>query len=137
MAEHVLITGVSGFIGGHLAAGLHAHGYEVSGIDLRPMSPQLERIVTRFTLADLRAPGALQATLDGCRPDRVIHLAAQVGRVLGEDDLRHQRDPGKPAGIGDERGHRGVGSRGELGTRRKTLCVPSCSPVCICRRLAS
>jgi nucleoside-diphosphate-sugar epimerase len=88
MAEHVLITGISGFIGGHLAAGLHAHGYKVSGVDRCPMSPQLTRIVSRFTLADLRAPGGFQATLDACRPDRVIHLAAQVGRVLGEDDLQ-------------------------------------------------
>jgi nucleoside-diphosphate-sugar epimerase len=88
MPERILITGISGFIGGHLAAGLHAHGYVVTGVDRRPLPPSLGRIVNQFSLADLRAPGAFQAMLDGCRPDRVIHLAAQVGRVLGEDDLQ-------------------------------------------------
>jgi nucleoside-diphosphate-sugar epimerase len=69
----ILITGAAGFIGGHLQAELIAANHEVVGID-RPDG-------------DLRhAPVA--AHLIGChKPDLVVHLAAKVGRLFGEDDV--------------------------------------------------
>jgi nucleoside-diphosphate-sugar epimerase len=88
MAEHVLITGISGFIGGHLATEMHAHGYEVSGIDRAALPSQLEPRVGYFARADILEPGRFEAAVDDCRPDRVVHLAAHVGRLRGEDDVR-------------------------------------------------
>jgi dTDP-glucose 4,6-dehydratase len=71
----VLISGHEGFIGDHLTRELLDHGYEVEGHD----KPD----------GDLTHPGVFAAHLESCKPDLVIHLAAQVGRLFGEDDLAH------------------------------------------------
>lgn len=73
----VLITGGAGFIGRHLVDQLDSSGYgwEVIGVD-RPHG-------------DLLTPGVASDLLAMNRPDIVVHLAAQVGRLFGEDDIRH------------------------------------------------
>jgi nucleoside-diphosphate-sugar epimerase len=71
----VLVTGHAGFIGTHLTRELEEHGYEVEGHD------KLQ--------GDLTIPGVFTRHLDDCEPDLVIHLAAQVGRLFGEQDLAH------------------------------------------------
>jgi nucleoside-diphosphate-sugar epimerase len=68
-----LITGHRGFIGSHLSRELSEHGYDVVGHDRQE--------------GDLASPNVFLGTLNRYHPDRVIHLAAQVGRLLGEDDL--------------------------------------------------
>ena len=70
-----LITGDAGFIGRHLSLKLENHGYEVEGHD--------------WPDGDLTRPGVFSTHLDACEPDLVIHLAAQVGRLFGEQDLTH------------------------------------------------
>ena len=71
----VLITGNAGFIGTHLWRELDRHGYDLCGHDKQD--------------GDLTTPGVFAAHLDSCEPDLVIHLAAQVGRLFGEQDLTH------------------------------------------------
>lgn len=71
----VLISGNEGFVGTHLMRELREHGYNVEGHD--------------FPDGDLRLPGVFAAHLESFKPDLVIHLAAQVGRLFGEDDLTH------------------------------------------------
>jgi nucleoside-diphosphate-sugar epimerase len=71
----VLVTGSAGFVGQHLTRELEAHGYEVHGHDMAD--------------GDLTHPGVFAAALDAIEPDQVVHLAAQVGRLFGEDDLVH------------------------------------------------
>jgi GDP-4-dehydro-6-deoxy-D-mannose reductase len=74
----VLITGIGGFAGSHLAElGLQA-GAEVIGLD-RPGAPApslaaLGRGV-RVLSCDLAEPGAAARALEEARPDRVFHLA--------------------------------------------------------------
>lgn len=75
-----LITGITGFAGGHLAAHLlakgdtevygvaHAMGY---GVD------HLERPVP-VTIADLRDPQVVEDVLNDVKPDHIYHLAAQA-----------------------------------------------------------
>ena len=78
----VLITGASGFIGTHLCDSLHARGHTVVGFD---------RHAGHFALGykdDMLHPGAFASALQP-RPDVVVHLAAQVGRLFGEDDIRN------------------------------------------------
>ncbi len=70
----ILVTGASGFIGKNLVTELSKH-HVVVGID-RPEG-------------DLREPGVFSSHLDRVGPDVVVHLAAQVGRLFGEDDLIH------------------------------------------------
>jgi dTDP-4-dehydrorhamnose reductase len=66
-----LITGVSGFIGGHLFNSAPDH-WEVWGIFLN--SPQ-ELEPTRSFRVDLRDLNALNAVMNGIKPDLVIHCA--------------------------------------------------------------
>ncbi|MDX9832253.1 MAG: GDP-mannose 4,6-dehydratase [Anaerolineae bacterium] len=85
MSASVLITGVNGFCGRHLAAHLSAAGYGVAGLDRDrglPLGPD-------FYQADVTDAKALQAILEAARPDIVFHLAALLNPRLPYDAL-HQ-----------------------------------------------
>lgn len=69
----LLITGGHGFIGQHLAVELADHGHDVIPVDMHDGG-------------DLREPDSVVRLLEDHRPDRVVHLAARVGRLFGEDD---------------------------------------------------
>ncbi|MFO0995535.1 MAG: NAD-dependent epimerase/dehydratase family protein [Alphaproteobacteria bacterium] len=87
----VLVTGVAGFIGSHVATSLLARGEEVLGIDslndyydVRLKEARLARLTANrsfsFNRLDLADRTALKdATAAFGRIDRVIHLAAQAG----------------------------------------------------------
>jgi dTDP-4-dehydrorhamnose reductase len=72
MGMRILITGVSGFIGGHLFARPPAD-WEVWGTHLNSL---MEAESARSLRVDLRDPAALQAVMRGVKPDLVIHAAA-------------------------------------------------------------
>jgi UDP-glucuronate 4-epimerase len=91
----VLVTGVAGFVGSHLAERLLAKGHEVVGIDafipyypraLKEQNLAGVRNHPNFTLheLDLRSDD-LRAALDGV--ETVIHLAAQAGLVRSWDEF--------------------------------------------------
>ena len=69
------MTGGAGFIGQHLMGELSSHGHFVRWTDLATDG------------FDMRVEDDVDVNLSAARPDVVIHLAAQVGRVFGEDDL--------------------------------------------------
>ena len=96
----VLVTGVAGFIGFHVAAALAARGDAVIGIDnLDPYySVRLKRdrlaqlpAGVRVIEADFADAAALARALDGEAFDRIVHLGAQAG-------VRHSID--NPAAYG-------------------------------------
>lgn len=68
----ILLTGVAGFIGSHVAEALRAAGHDVIGLDLR-------------TGADVRDGTALDGPLG--RVDAVVHQAAKVGLGVDVADL--------------------------------------------------
>jgi nucleoside-diphosphate-sugar epimerase len=72
-----LVTGASGFLGSHLADGLHAAGEDVVAL-VRPSSDRshLDRLGVEVREGDLVDPGSLAPCLDGV--DRVFHCAALV-----------------------------------------------------------
>jgi GDP-4-dehydro-6-deoxy-D-mannose reductase len=77
----VLITGVTGFVGSHLADYLLAQGdCELFGTyRWRSRMDNVEHLRGRITLVecDLKDGGAVRRMLAGVRPDRIFHLAAQ------------------------------------------------------------
>lgn len=79
----ILVTGASGYIGGHLVKTLQDRHHVVRTQDLRPGSDRI------FPLGDV---DTTRAWLETHRPDIVIHLAALYGRIWGEKDLRKTVD---------------------------------------------
>jgi GDP-mannose 4,6-dehydratase len=79
---NVLITGITGMVGSHLAEYIldHDPGVRVHGLyrwrspldNLRGILPRIE-----LHLGDLRDLGSLMRVLQKCRPERIFHLAAQ------------------------------------------------------------
>ena len=72
-----LITGISGFAGGHLTRALLQRGDQVAGIDLA-RSPQLEGFGdrVRFAPGDIREAADVRKLAADFRPDTIFHLAA-------------------------------------------------------------
>jgi UDP-glucuronate 4-epimerase len=86
----VLVTGVAGFVGLHVAEALLGRGDRVLGIDnlndyylVRLKEDRLKRLEGRagfaFHRADIAEPAELAAALAGQGIDRIVHLAAQAG----------------------------------------------------------
>ncbi len=80
-----LITGVSGFVGRALAAGLVARGHAVGGTYVEQKPPELGIELYRADLLDRVAIGEAVRRF---HPDRVAHLAglSHVGESFGQPD---------------------------------------------------
>lgn len=72
----ILITGSSGFIGTHLSRELRSVGHTVTGMDYKDGPGQ--------DASDFRA---VRSLLESSRAEVIVHLAAKVGRLFGEDDV--------------------------------------------------
>ncbi len=74
-----LITGVAGFVGGHLAEAIQAEtDWEVWG-SLLSLSDRANVVSgVQAIKADLREPGEARALVEQAQPDVVFHLAAQA-----------------------------------------------------------
>lgn len=75
----ILITGVGGFVGRHLAQHLSdtLPGVELHGAMIGPLPvPAVPDVACH--VVDLRDPDAISALVTSIRPDRIFHLAAQA-----------------------------------------------------------
>jgi GDP-4-dehydro-6-deoxy-D-mannose reductase len=81
----VLVTGIAGFVGRHLANELIAHGHEVVGLDIAQPATPLADAVALMT-ADLLDADAARRAIASARPDAIIHLAgaASVGQSFAD-----------------------------------------------------
>lgn len=89
MTARVLLTGITGFIGSHLAERLIADGHEVHGVAFEPAPyPNLAAIAAKVRIhrADLADPDALRDAFAAARPDAVVHLAGQAIPALAQND---------------------------------------------------
>lgn len=77
----VLITGITGFAGSHLAEYLLERGdVEIHGMERwRSKTDNIDRIKSKLIMheCDLRDASSVRKVLETVRPDRVFHLAAQ------------------------------------------------------------
>jgi GDP-4-dehydro-6-deoxy-D-mannose reductase len=73
-----LITGVTGFAGGHLAQLLAAHGHAVFGMTRGTPAPHSPLPAEHLLSVDWSDTTSLAAVLRQVRPDGVFHLAAQT-----------------------------------------------------------
>jgi len=76
----VLITGISGFVGSHMAEYALAQGAKVFGsVRWRSKTENIEHLRSRITLieSDLRDMSSVRALVETADPSHVIHLAAQ------------------------------------------------------------
>ena len=75
-----LITGITGFVGSHLAEWALAQGAEVVGsLRWRSKTEHIDHLRDRLTLveSDLRDLFSVRTLLERAHPDHVVHLAAQ------------------------------------------------------------
>lgn len=75
-----LITGITGFVGSHLAELLLSKGYEVWGIARwRSDTRNLDQVKSKLKLieADLNDPHSFYNIIQDIKPDEIYHLAAQ------------------------------------------------------------
>lgn len=71
----LLVTGGSGFVGGHLIEALIAQGYEVRAL-VRSKAPRLESVGVQLIKGDLTDAESLNAAVAGC--EGIIHCAALI-----------------------------------------------------------
>jgi dTDP-4-dehydrorhamnose reductase len=77
----VLVTGASGFLGGHVARALERAGHEVIAAGRAvPAGPR------RFVRLDLARPAEIAGTLDEARPQAIVHAGANPDAGACERD---------------------------------------------------
>jgi GDP-4-dehydro-6-deoxy-D-mannose reductase len=83
----LLVTGIAGFVGGHLVDYLRAEQPQVGivGIDSRP-GPRVRALQVETLAADMEDPPAVADALGRVRPDGIVHLAAQSSPQRSWDD---------------------------------------------------
>lgn len=86
-AVRVLITGMTGFVGGHLVRALQARGNEIFGVlrtDIREVAPE----GTVGLEADVADVASMRQVVEEVRPDQVFHLAgaASVGQSFSDPE---------------------------------------------------
>ena len=89
MPRRILITGITGFAGSHLAEHAVAHGDEVHGFAFEePPYPNLASVAgkVRIHRGDLTDAEAVRAAVQAALPDVVVHLAGQAVPALASQD---------------------------------------------------
>ena len=86
----MLLTGITGFVGSHLAERLLQNGDEVHGLAIEePPYPNLAAIAEHIDVhrADLADGDSVRSGVEAARPDIVIHLAGQAIPSLAQQDV--------------------------------------------------
>lgn len=89
MRERIVVTGINGFVGEHLARELVHEGYDVHGIGREPEpQPVISEFVTYYSQADLLEPASLE-NVTFKQASAIIHLAglASVAESFEKPDL--------------------------------------------------
>jgi UDP-glucose 4-epimerase len=81
----ILVTGVAGFMGSHLAEYLAKEGHEVYGIDNESIGLK-ENVPTniKYARVDMRWSGSMKSVIEKCKPELVYHLACWAHEGLSQ-----------------------------------------------------
>jgi len=79
--SRILVTGIEGFVGGHLARHLSALGHSVIGLHWADATPGLPAELHRGDICDFENTRAL---LEATRPEGIIHLAGVSSVAMSE-----------------------------------------------------
>ena len=74
MTKHIIVTGAAGYIGGQTALMLKDQGYQVSGVDVKPMLPQMQNIFTNYYQSDFAGTLVFDAVKQ-IQPAAIVHCA--------------------------------------------------------------
>ena len=99
MPERILLTGASGFIGGHLHDRLVAGGHEVRCLTRRPEAARQRWPDRTWVGGDVGDPPSLASALQGCQAAYyLVHGMASGRPGWADDELRWAEDFGEAAG---------------------------------------
>jgi GDP-4-dehydro-6-deoxy-D-mannose reductase len=96
VSEKILVTGINGFVGHHVAQQLHKRGFEVLGIgNQSALDTNLVNIVDEYVGCDLTSPEEV-AKINLANIDAIINLAgfAKVGDSRGQGELYNRVNVG-------------------------------------------
>jgi len=82
----ILVSGATGFIGGHLCPALAVAGHEVSAL-VRPQADTSRLQAAGVTIHPCAGPDAVAQIVAGLQPDGIVHLATHFVAQHGPDDL--------------------------------------------------
>ena len=82
MPDRVLLTGATGFVGGHVLRALLDAGYEVRALVRGPVPRSADLGGAELVAGDLERPGELVGALRGCRA--LVHVAARYSFAPAE-----------------------------------------------------
>jgi nucleoside-diphosphate-sugar epimerase len=85
--RRVLMTGVTGYIGGRLASNLVAQGIEVIGV-IRPESQRASSALALPGLAIVPCEAGFAERLKDYRPEVLFHLAAHTDRTRAAENTQ-------------------------------------------------
>jgi GDP-4-dehydro-6-deoxy-D-mannose reductase len=100
----ILVTGVNGFVGHHVATQLHESGFEVIGVGNQPeLQSDLKGIVKQYVVCDLTSPAGVK-NIDLTEVRAIINLAgfASVGDSEGKEELYDKVNIGAHTVLYDE-----------------------------------
>lgn len=83
----ILITGIEGFVGRHLAAHLAGKGHAVRGTTLG--KGVVVEGAEELSALDVREPDRVRRVMEEARPEAVVHLA---GQASGAEAIRHPEE---------------------------------------------